>query len=221
MTKSFFVTGTDTDCGKTYVSCELINTIKQAGKSVIGLKPVGAGSNEQGFNDDALLLKQASNVEIDYHHINPFNYRAPVSPNIASQWENDTLTGSKIMDKLEPLLHNGYDYAVIEGAGGVCVPLNHVETWMDFIQGMHLPVVFVVGVKLGGLNHALLTEAFLYSKGVNVIGWIANQIDPKMQAYHENIMTLNQHLNSPMLAEVPFGQALQASDDLFEQLELG
>lgn len=201
MSETYFITSTDTECGKTYVTCQLLDYFKRQGKSVLGLKPIAAGTDNNGCNEDALLLQGHSSVELDYQQTNPFCFEAPVSPNIAASWQQASLTAAEVDEALKPLKDSA-DTVLIEGAGGICVPFNDQENWLDLLDRLQIPVILVVGMKLGCINHALLSEAMLLSRGVEVVGWVANQIAPGMLAYQENLATLKTWLKTPMLAEV-------------------
>jgi dethiobiotin synthetase len=204
--KKLFITGTDTSCGKTYVTCQLMQSMLNMGKSVIGLKPIASGceyNNGVLVNDDALKLQRLSSGKINYNTVNPIALKAPVSPHIAANWQEKTVNLEDINNAIDNIT-DSFDYCFIEGAGGICAPINNIYSWVDYLTLTSLPVIFVVGMKLGCLNHAILTEHYLLSRKVNILGWIANQIDSQMLAYDENINTLRSRLTSPLLTEIPF-----------------
>lgn len=201
--KRFFITGTDTDCGKTYVTASLLKYFSSAA----AIKPVASGCMEienKLVNSDALYLQENCKHSISLDVINPWRFKLPVSPHIAAHNEGASLLINEIADYCLNLQLDGIETLFIEGAGGLMVPLNDHETWIDFLQITQIPVILVVGMKLGCINHALLTEAVLHANNIKCAGWIANCIDPNMQALSANIETLNQKLTAPLLAQVPF-----------------
>lgn len=189
---AFFITGTDTGVGKTFVACQLIRDYVAKGYKVVGMKPVAAGEdfiNGEWVNDDVLKLEAASNVIAPRHLVNPYSFREPIAPHIAAK-----LAGVEI--KLEVLkqafeeLSQLADIVIIEGAGGFLVPINEQKTLADFVKAINIPIVLVVGMKLGCINHALLTAEAIKTKNCQLHGWIANPIDAKMQYYNENVLTI-------------------------------
>lgn len=200
----YFVTGTDTEIGKTYSICYLLKKYAADGDSTLGLKPVAAGI-ENGVNEDAVLLQRYSSIDLPIDSINPYCFESACSPHIAAAEEGIQLTARDIKNALSHPLSLKADLCLIEGAGGWYAPLSDEITWSEFVNEMEIPVIFVVGMKLGCLNHALLTEKALLTEGVEVKGWIANALSADMFKYHENLETLKTRLSSPLLAEIPFG----------------
>ncbi|KTC79656.1 Dethiobiotin synthetase [Legionella cherrii] len=201
--KRFFITGTDTDCGKTYVTASLLHYFSSAA----AIKPVASGCMEienKLVNSDAQHLQKNSKISIHMDVINPWRFKAPVSPHIAAQNEGVRLSVSEIAEYCLNLQLEGIETLFIEGAGGLMVPLNDNETWIDFLKITKVPVILVVGMKLGCINHSLLTEAVLHANNIQCTGWIANCIDPNMHALSANIDTLKQKLTAPLLAVLPF-----------------
>ncbi|QMT60387.1 dethiobiotin synthase [Legionella sp. PC997] len=202
--KRFFITGTDTDCGKTYVTARLANYFS----SSAAIKPVASGCMEiedQLISSDAQYL-QKNGIGLDV--INPWRFRWAVSPHIAAHEEGVQLCINEIADYCLNVQLDGIENLFIEGAGGLMVPLNDHETWIDFLKITRIPVILVIGMKLGCINHALLTESVLRTNNIQCMGWIANCIDPNMQALSANIDTLSQKLTSRLLATVPFSGEL-------------
>lgn len=200
--RRYFITGTDTDCGKTYVTACLVDYFL----NTAALKPIASGCMEidnQLISNDAQLLQKNSKFSLDL--INPWRFKSPVSPHIAAEHEGVCLSITEIADYCLNVHLEGIEQLFIEGAGGLMVPLNSNETWIDWLKMTQIPVIFVVGMKLGCINHALLTEAALKAHKIECIGWIANCIDPNMLALSENIKTLIHKLASPLLATVAFG----------------
>jgi dethiobiotin synthetase len=207
MSLKFFIAGTDTNAGKTYVSTQLLNYFNKRGYSTIGIKPVASGCFRQDgklFNDDALALQAASSIKLDYDYINPVTLEPPVSPNIAAGLINLPLTASKLSDQCHYALNYPADVCIVEGAGGWHTPLNETETMADFVILQQLPVILVVGIRLGCINHAILTFNAMQQAKIRVIGWIANVIDPALQHADKVINTLQQHLSAPYLATVRY-----------------
>lgn len=200
---TYFITATDTEVGKTFVSCYLLKKQQAQGDHTLGLKPVAAGS-EKGINEDAVLLKNASSINLSLKHINPFCFKDACSPHIAAAMEGVELRAENVVEALQYPLSMSYDLCLIEGAGGWYAPLSDSETWRDIVRLLNVPVIFVVGMKLGCLNHALLTERALLHDGVEIKGWIANSLSKSMFQYDENLRTLKQNLTSPLLEIIEF-----------------
>jgi len=208
MRQKFFIAGTDTDAGKTLVASAFLNKAKQAEKKTVGLKPVAAGCEESpdGLrNDDALKLMAQSTEDLPYEQVNPITLREPIAPHIAAQRLRKPLSAERIVGLLRGVLMiNRADFTLIEGAGGYRVPLNPRETMADVVKELKTPVILVVGMKLGCLNHALLTVEAIERDGIPLAGWVANRVDQDMEAYEENIETLHAMIHAPCLGEVPY-----------------
>lgn len=200
---NYFVTGTDTEVGKTFVCHQLLKHHRQAGLSTLGLKPVASGF-EQGMLSDAVLLKKQSTKDLPLEVINPFRFAPPIAPHIAAAQAGVTLSAEGIATAMLPLLNCGIDLCLVEGAGGWAVPLNESEKWQAVVARLLIPVIFVVGMRLGCINHAILTEQAMLASRVNVAGWIANQLSPDMLVYQQNLDTLKHELRTPYLGEVPW-----------------
>ncbi len=193
----YFVTGTDTDCGKTYCTVQLMRELQAQGKSVIGLKPIASGSAQTANglrNDDALKLQVASTIDLAYDVINPITFEQPIAPHIEAQKHNYPLSVSHIIEKLQPGLAINCDVILIEGAGGLMTPLNYNETLLDLIEALKIPVIFVTGLKLGCLNHTLLSFEVLRARNISIYKHILNDIDSNYSHSKENIDYLNQVL---------------------------
>ncbi|MFA6303626.1 MAG: dethiobiotin synthase [Legionella sp.] len=209
--KRYFITGTDTDCGKTYVTRKLLQQIPNS----LAIKPVASGCDlidGDLINADAQCLQINSAVSLNT--INPWRFAAPVSPHIAAREAGIQLSISELVDYCMHFTQAHCDTLFIEGAGGLLVPLNEEETWVDFLLASKIPVLLVVGMKLGCINHALLTQTALSSYGIECIGWIANQIDPKMDRFEENVTTLESKLRFPLIAKVLNNASLSVLDSL-------
>jgi dethiobiotin synthetase len=208
-----FITGTDTGVGKTYVSCGLLNLFKQQGLTTVAIKPVASGCEmtPQGLrNEDALLLQKHASVQLSYELINPISFEPPIAPHIAAQKVNFNLTTKNILKKCQPALNTPADIHLIEGAGGWLVPLHADETMGDLAQALDTEVILVVGLRLGCINHALLSIEAIKNKGCTLKGWIANHLDFAMLYQQENLLTLTERIKAPLLATMPYqGQALE------------
>ena len=210
--KTFFIAGTDTHVGKTSVATGLLKLAQQKGLSSLGLKPVAAGCDEtaEGLrNEDALALMAASSIKLRYEQINPVALKSAVSPHIAAQREKRVLSA----DRLAGFCRSSFrlaDFTLVEGAGGWRVPINPTETMANLAQILRLPVILVVAVRLGCLNHALLTIDAIRQDGLTLAGWVANLVDPDMDAQQENVMTLMQKIPAPCLGVVPFVSSADA-----------
>ena len=196
MKQSFFITGTDTGIGKTYVACQLIRHYVAQGYRVVGMKPVAAGCdlvNGQWVNEDVALLTQASNVQAPMHLVNSYCFKDPIAPHIAAEKEGIEIQ-LDVIQRAYAELSGLADIVVVEGAGGLLVPLNAHYTIADLISRLNIPVLFVVGMRLGCINHALLTMEVMQARGLTVSAWVANPIDKEMQCYQENLLTLQTKL---------------------------
>ncbi len=206
MQKKLFITGTDTEVGKTLFTCALIKALQDAGKSILAFKPVAAGCeliNNQLKNEDALAIQETLTGSIEYQKVNPIALRQPIAPHIAANIEQLDLNVSLLQQKID-LKSLEHEFLLIEGAGGWLVPLNDKETFADYAVAESMQVILVVGLKLGCINHALLTQQNIAQQGLKLVGWVANHIDPDMQNHQQNIETLKQRLDCPMLAEIPY-----------------
>ncbi len=214
MSRRIFITGTDTDIGKTYVSCQLLKMLTIAGHSTIGIKPVASGAieTEQGFqNQDALALQAASSIALEYNLINPILFKDPIAPHIAAERLQQTLTVDQLIKACAPVFNIAHDITIIEGVGGWKVPLNKTQTMADFVRALNLEVILVVGMRLGCLNHALLTVEAIKSMGVNLLGWIANYPHAQMLAIDENLQSLVERIDAPLLSTIPYRGAICAT----------
>ncbi len=200
----FFVTGTDTEVGKTRISVALIALLQQQGGIIAGMKPIASGCERtaQGLrNDDALQLSQQANIELPYDVINPYAFEPAIAPHIAAQQAGIEIDLKKIEENFTQIKQK-CDAVVVEGAGGWLVPLNKTQTMADLASAFDLPIILVVGIKLGCINHALLTVKAIESTGLKLHGWVANHIQSISQS-DEIIYTLQQHIKVPCLGSVP------------------
>lgn len=200
---AFFVTGTDTEIGKTFVTCALLHRARQAGLRAVGLKPVAAGTDVAGNNDDVVAIRAASSLELPPEIVNPYCFAAPVAPHIAAA-ESGREIDFQVIESACRQARRAAGWVAIEGVGGFCVPLGVDRSSADLALRLSLPVVLVVGMRLGCINHALLTAEAIACRGLYMAGWVANQIDPHMARQEENLLTLKDRLDAPLLGVVPY-----------------
>ncbi|WP_339338296.1 dethiobiotin synthase [uncultured Oceanicoccus sp.] len=206
MARTFFIAGTDTDVGKTLIARGLLAAANQQGLSTAAIKPVAAGCSEtpEGLrNEDALLLQQAMSLELGYEQVNPVALKPAVAPHIAAQQAGKRLMVAQLAGYCRGVLMQRADVTLIEGAGGWRVPLNSVETMAGLAKELNLPVILVVRIKLGCINHALLTAEAIANDGLPLGGWVANCLEADMPCYEENIATLKSLIRAPCLGVVP------------------
>lgn len=207
MAKAFFVTGTDTGVGKTTVSCALLAAAKAKGLSTLALKPLAAGCEQTAAgwrNDDAQALMAVMTEPLSYDEVNPVALPAALAPHLAAEQAGRRLSISQLAGFCRGGLMRRADFALIEGAGGWRVPISHRELLSALPKELALPVVLVVGMRLGCLNHAILTAEAIARDGLRLAGWVANVMDPPMAALDENIATLKNMLSAPCLGTLPW-----------------
>jgi len=206
---SYFITGTDTGVGKTLVSCALLYAFAAQGKRAAGFKPVATGCNEDGHNDDAMALRAASGMPLTYGQVNPYCLRHAIAPHIAARHSGVRIELSRILTSYRELSGQA-DEVIVEGAGGFLVPLNDRQNSADLAKELDLPVIVVVGMRLGCLNHALLTLRATADYRLECAGWVANVLDADMDALQENIEALRERIVAPLLGVVPHMEAPDA-----------
>jgi dethiobiotin synthetase len=208
---SFFITGTDTNIGKTTVACALLESANQQGLTTLGIKPIASGCEQtpDGLrNSDALLLQQCSSLKLPYQEVNPIALLEPLSPHLAAKQAGRRLTMNQLVGYTRATLTHRPQFAIVEGAGGWRVPISDREMLSSLPKELNLPVILVVGMRLGCLNHALLTAEAIIKDGLRLVGWVANTIDPIMAAFDENLATLKQILPAPCLGVLPYDAEL-------------
>ncbi|TXS90705.1 dethiobiotin synthase [Parahaliea maris] len=203
MSKTWFVTGTDTEVGKTAISCALLQAVARRGLRTAAVKPVAAGCDEQGHNEDALALQAAMTEDLPYAQVNPVALAPPLAPHIAAAQAGRRLQASRLAGLCRGVSSGPADVVLIEGAGGWRVPLNDRETLADLARELGGGVILVVGMRLGCINHALLTAEAIARDGLTLAGWVANQCGERMSCHEENVATLQRWLPAPLLGEVP------------------
>ena len=219
--QGIFVTGTDTAIGKTVVSCQLIDTLALEGNKVIGMKPIASGAEKQNGmlkNEDALQLIEHANIDVPYELINPFCFEPAIAPHIAAKQAGEQID-FMVIEKAYHELTKQADWVVVEGVGGWSVPLSNKHIVADIPTRLNLPVVLVVGMRLGCINHALLTAEVIRNNGNNLVGWIANKLDQNMRVYEENLQTLKDMLSCPIIGQVPYIPAGQTGLDQLTNIE--
>lgn len=219
---SVFITATDTDAGKTFISSLLLQGFSRLNIAVLGVKPIAAGADSQGQNSDALLLQQYSGIALPYQQVNPICYQAPVAPHLAAVVERKPIDETVLNNALQYWQSQDIEQLLIEGAGGWLLPIGPQRYLADWVADKQLPVLLIVGMKLGCLNHAMLTVREIERSGCKLVGWVANCIDPDMALLEQNIADLRQRIAAPCLGIVPFApepaQYQQAARDLAMQL---
>lgn len=218
MAQAYFIIGTDTNVGKTYVASALVQHFVQLGFKTVGMKPIASGCelnepSELGttgelLNEDVTALNNASNVKAPLNIVNPYRFAPAIAPHIAAQQVGVEIN----LDNIEVAyqqLSTLADVVIVEGAGGFLVPLNQTQTLADLAVQLKLPIILVVGMKLGCINHALLTVEAIKVRGLTLAGWVANQIDPEMPMFAENLASLKQRIASPCLSVVRWQETAQ------------
>lgn len=209
--RRFFVTGTDTGVGKTTVTVHLMQQLAAQGLTVIGMKPVASGCewiNGRWQNADVMQLTAAANVAVPAELVNPYCFQPPIAPHIAAAQAGVEIELPVIQAAYSQLSALA-DVVIVEGAGGLLVPLNQAQhTIADLILALDMPALMVVGMRLGCINHAALTAEVLKQRGIALCGWVANYLDPQMSMPQENLQTLTSCLQQPPLLEVPFQAVL-------------
>jgi len=206
VSKRWFITGTDTEVGKTVASCALLQAANRAGYRTAGYKPVASGSDltpEGMRNGDALALQRNSSLELGYSEVNPYVFEEPTSPHLVSRTTGIAIERA-VMSQGLAALERKADWVQVEGAGGWFTPLSETWTFADWVREQQLPVILVVGVKLGCINHAMLTAAAVQAAGLRLAGWIANDVTPPGARHQDYLASLQARIPAPMLGEIPW-----------------
>lgn len=209
MKQAYFLTGTDTEIGKTFVTCALLHHARQQGLAAIGLKPVAAGTDAAGRNDDVEAIRAASSLQLSADIVNPYCFAAAIAPHLAAAEEGRQIDFAVISEACRQA-RAASDLVIVEGVGGFRVPLGPAGDSAELAVTLGLPVIFVVGMRLGCLNHALLTVEAIAARGLTLAGWVANRIDPAMARFDSNLQTLKDLLPAPLLGVVPHAPAAGA-----------
>ncbi|KON79339.1 dethiobiotin synthase [Azoarcus sp. PA01] len=203
--RAWFLAGTDTEIGKTFVACALLHAARQAGHRALGMKPVAAGAEwiaGEWLNEDAAQLRAASSFDPGLDRLNPYCLKTPIAPHIAAAEEGIAIDPARIRAAFEELRMQA-DVVIVEGVGGFRVPLGDRYDTADLARELGLPVILVVGMRLGCINHVLLTAEAIAARGLTLAGWIANRIDPAMLRADENLEALRTRIDAPLLGVVP------------------
>ncbi|SDZ45710.1 dethiobiotin synthase [Pseudomonas sp. NFIX28] len=222
MSRAYFVTGTDTDVGKTTVAAGLLHAARLSGLSTAAGKPVASGCEltPKGLrNADALALLAECSLPLTYDEVNPLAFEPAIAPHLAAREAGVALTVQALLAPMRQVLAKGADFTLIEGAGGWRVPLADQDNLSDLAMALDLPVILVVGVRLGCINHALLTAEAIAQDGLQLAGWVANIIEPKTSRLEENLATLAERLPAPCLGRVPRLKTISA-EAVAEHLQL-
>ena len=203
MSQAWFIAGTDTEVGKTAISCALLEAAASFGLRTAAIKPVAAGCDASGQNADEPCLMQSMTEKMPYSQVNPVALQAAIAPHIAAQIEGQQLQVSRLAEECRGVMQGPAQFVLIEGAGGWRVPLNARETLADVAVQVRAAVILVVGMRLGCINHALLTAEAIRRDGLQLAGWVANQPGTRMRCHEENLATLSDLLPAPLLGEVP------------------
>jgi len=210
----FFITGTDTEIGKTYACVSLIEHLKTDGYRVVGLKPIASGCkivDGQLRNDDAMKLMQSANVEMEYSLVNRYAFKQPVSPHLVAADMGETISADLIKKDIQHAVSSA-DICIVEAVGGWKVPLGQLGSNKSFdveqlALYLELPVILVVGIKLGCINHALLSIEKIQASGASLVGWVANCCDPETDRPQDQIDSIRARTNAPLLCTLPFNAA--------------
>ena len=211
MNHAYFLTGTDTEIGKTFVTCALLWRARQLGLKAAGLKPVAAGTDDAGRNDDVENIRAAGNVALPLQVSNPYCFAPAIAPHLAAAEAKVSIDFDRIVAACAAARRQT-DLLIVEGVGGFRVPLGVDRTpgvlparrdSADLAVALGLPLILVVGLRLGCINHALLTAEAIAARGLILAGWVANRVDPAMSRAEDNIATLREHIAAPLLGSIP------------------
>jgi len=211
MSQSYFIIGTDTNVGKTYIASALVKEFVGLGFKTIGMKPVASGcqynKNHELINEDVTALMKVSNVTSTLDVMNPYRFIPAIAPHIAAEQAGVSIDLEVIANAYQMLTRLA-EVVIVEGAGGLLVPLNATQTLADLVKLLNIPIILVVGMRLGCINHALLTIELIKARGLTLAGWVANEIDPTMNMFEDNLSSLQQRISAPCLGVVRWqGQA--------------
>jgi len=218
MTRGFFITGTDTDVGKTVVALKLISAFQQKGHTVAAMKPVSAGCEKTGHglrnhglrthdlhNNDAVQLMQQASIELPYDTVNPYAFEPAIAPHIAATETNVEMNIDTLVQAYQKIARQA-DIVIVEGAGGWLVPFNATQTMADVASALKLDIILVVGLKLGCISHTLLTAQSIMQQNQHLAGWVSNHIQPNTLRIEKIEATLRNRLPAPQLGSIRFGE---------------
>ena len=204
---TYFITGTGTDVGKTVCTKALLQAASKQHKSTLAYKPISAGCEETHLglrNEDALILQQNSTLKVGYDEVNPIAYKQPIAPHIAAIENEQPICLTLINQGLDFLQQQQAQFLFVEGAGGWHLPINNQQLFSEWVIERQLPVIVIIGLKLGCLNHALLTLKTIEQSGLTIAGWVANHLQHDMPYVEQNINTLKEFIDAPLLGTIPF-----------------
>jgi len=222
MSQAYFIAGTDTDVGKTTIAAGLLHAARLQGLSTPGAKPVASGCSATAKgqrNADALALIDESSVKLAYEEVNPFAFEPAIAPHVAAREAGVALEVPALLKAMRHVLDQNADFTLVEGAGGWRVPLSDHANLSDLAIALKLPVILVVGVRLGCINHALLSAEAIARDGLQLAGWVANIVEPRTARLEENLASLAERLPAPCLGRVPKLKVATA-DAVAEHLQL-
>jgi dethiobiotin synthetase len=202
MNPAYFLTGTDTEIGKTFVTCALLHRARKLGIRAAGVKPVAAGTDARGRNEDVERIRAANGITLTDAVINPYCFAAPIAPHLAAAEEGRRIDFAPILAACAAARAQA-GLLIVEGVGGFRVPIDVDRDSADLAVALGLPVILVVGLRLGCINHALLTAEAIASRGLTLAGWVANTVDPDMARIEQNIEALGARLPGPLLGSLP------------------
>ena len=212
---AWFIAGTDTEVGKTFATCALLHALHQQGIKAIGMKPIAAGTDAQGCNEDVEQLIAASGVSAPRELINPYLFEPAIAPHIAAAEAGRRIDIAQIVSAFSRLSSMA-EITLVEGVGGFCVPLGPDCDTADLAESLNLPVILVVGMRLGCISHALLTQQAIVARGLKLAGWIANTIAPQMSRFDENLAALQERIAAPLLGIIPANSTPQEAAKLIQ-----
>lgn len=222
MRRGLFITGTDTEVGKSWISAGLMTACKMQGLQVAGMKPIASGASHSGegtlHNTDALLLQKHASQPVDYALINPYPFEPAIAPHLAAEQQGTKIHMERIIDSYR-ILASQADVVIVEGAGGWLAPVNEKQSMADLAVELDLEVILVVGMRLGCINHALLSAESILGRGARLLGWVANSMDIYMNRLPQNILAIQQRLAAPLLGLVPYMEYLD-TEQIAAQLDL-
>lgn len=219
---AYFITGTDTEIGKTTIAAGLLYAARRAGRSTAAAKPVASGCQltAEGLrNDDALALLAQCTLPLRYDEVNPLAFAPAIAPHLAARDLGVPLDVSALHGAVRAILDKGAEFTLVEGAGGWRVPLGGMATLADLAVALNLPVILVVGVRLGCINHAVLSAEAIIADGLPLAGWVANVVDPHVARLEDNLATLAERLPVPCIGQVPFLPSI-SSEQVAQHLDL-
>lgn len=210
--RGVFITGTDTGVGKTQVTLAMMICLQRRGLTVAGMKPIASGcaQTKAGLrNADALAIQRHGSLVLPYDDINPFAYEPPIAPHLAAEEAGRAISMTAIAQAYQRIQRQ-VDWCLVEGVGGWLVPISARRTTADLVQYLLLPVVLVVSIRLGCLNHTLLSVQSIQQRGLTLLGWVANQVNPDVARSERNIATLRQWITAPLIGTIPSEQVPSA-----------